>query len=101
VRFRDSREVHQAVRRAVEATLAVPGRSTTAAVDGAADPAPVTPNFPPALPTYGRQQSFPLRAEEPRPSWPGWPSAPAPLVARPALHHNAAATAASCHPRAT
>ena len=101
VRFRDSREVHQAVRRAVEATLAVPGRSTTAAVDGAADPAPVTPNFPPTLPTYGRQQSFPLRAEEPRPSWPGWPSAPAPLDERPALQRNDADRDTSGEPDAT
>jgi DNA mismatch repair protein MutL len=42
VRFRDSREVHQAVRRAVEATLAVPqaGAGATAAVQAAPTPWP-------------------------------------------------------------
>ena len=84
VRFRDSREVHQAVRRAVEATLAVPGRSAEAS--GEAAPAPPLPaaTAPLPLPTFGRQQSFGLRVEEPRPSWPGWPSAPTPLDALPA-----------------
>ncbi len=38
VRFRDSREVHQAVRRAVEATLAVPQAGAGAPIDQAAAP---------------------------------------------------------------
>jgi DNA mismatch repair protein MutL len=88
VRFRDAREVHQAVRRAVEATLAVPGRSADASgEDPSAPPLPVSAA---SLPTYGRQQSFGLRVEEERPSWPGWPSAPTPLDALPASARAAA-----------
>jgi DNA mismatch repair protein MutL len=30
-----------------------------------------------AMPVFGRQQAFPLRVEENRPAWPGWPSHPA------------------------
>ena len=90
VRFRDAREVHQAVRRAVEATLAVPGRSPDAP-RGDEQPATAMPvSAPPPLPTYGRQQSFGLRVEEPRPSWPGWPTAPTPLDALPASARAAA-----------
>ena len=89
VRFRDAREVHQAVRRAVEATLAVPGGGIDAAAAGSAS-APMPPTWPPPLPGFGRQQSFALRVEEPRPVWPGWPSAPTPLEARPVAQRAAA-----------
>ena len=44
VRFRDSREVHQAVRHAVETALAVP-RATALAAAAEAPPAPSTPYF--------------------------------------------------------
>jgi len=70
VRFRDAREVHQAVRRAVEATLAVPGA-------GHAPIAPMPDAPTAALPVFGRQQGFALRVEESRPAWPGWPAQPA------------------------
>ena len=53
VRFRDSREVHQAVRHAIESALAVSRAGTTAAValnlgDTAASVANHDPNWPPA-----------------------------------------------------
>ena len=75
VRFRDAREVHQAVRRAVEATLATPRAGSAAASAAAAigdtHESHRMAGVPmPALPVFGRQQSFALRAEEPRPAWP-------------------------------
>ncbi len=57
VRFRDGREVHQGVRRAVEAALAVP-RS------GAA-PEPVTPMTAPDWTPPARQDGFAFRTREP------------------------------------
>lgn len=69
VRFRESREVHQAVRRAVEAALAVP-RS------GEAPPPVVSPPQafqPPSRPTVqgslALQQVATLYAQEPPPAW--------------------------------
>ena len=79
VRFRDGRAVHQAVRRAVEDTLA-PTRAAAAA-SGAPEamrrtPAEVAPSAPaPALPSPGWQPSLglperaPLLASEPSPAW--------------------------------
>jgi DNA mismatch repair protein MutL len=82
VRFRDSREVHQAVRRAVETTLALPRAASAlpAALGPAAHGAPL-PTPAPALAPFGRQHAFALRAEENRPAWPGpapWPAASSP-----------------------
>ena len=81
VRFRDSREVHQAVRRAVEAALAMPRAGT----EGTAAPASVgnEPILPggipgPAFPLFGRQQALVLRAEEKSPPWPASGSAGTP-----------------------
>ena len=76
VRFRDSREVHQAVRNAVEAALATPRAGGDA--DGSVGAASATNQamgsgsgaFAPSLPVFGRQQALVLRAEERSPSWP-------------------------------
>ncbi|HJW12006.1 MAG TPA: DNA mismatch repair endonuclease MutL [Albitalea sp.] len=70
VRFRDSREVHQAVRRAVEASLAVP-RAGAAPV--ATEPLPSTYSFAPPLRTVqgslALQQAATLFAQEPPAAW--------------------------------
>ncbi|MDP3823733.1 MAG: DNA mismatch repair endonuclease MutL [Burkholderiales bacterium] len=89
VRFRDSREVHQAVRRAVEATLAVP----QAGAGVAALPAALTP-WPEALGgrfdgarqaplglqhtalLYGQPLASPLAVQERQSAWPAAPAAP-------------------------
>ena len=68
VRFRDSREVHQAVRRAVEASLASP-RSGGASETPALYPAAERAGAPETLPILGSQQAFRLVAEENRPPW--------------------------------
>ena len=84
VRFRDSREVHQAVRRAVEAALAPPraggdadGATAAAAIandamgsGSGAFAAALSGRTAPALPVFGRQQALVLRAEESTPPWP-------------------------------
>ena len=87
VRFRDSREVHQAVRRAVEATLARPRagaapaeRDASRGGDAEAPPGADAEGFRRdaaglrndaafAGPVFGRQQVFALVAEERRPIW--------------------------------
>ena len=89
VRFRDSREVHQAVRRAVEATLAVPqagaGVAALPAAAPTAWPAPPGGRFDAtrqaplglqhAALLYGQPTASPLAVQE-RPS--AWPAAAAP-----------------------
>ena len=61
VRFRDSREVHQAVRHAVEDALAAPRAGQAAAVDAAlADAAPAGPT---ANPLYASQPAMHYEAE--------------------------------------
>jgi len=70
VRFRDSREVHQAVRRAIETALALPqggGGVSDAAEHGTAVPTglPARPEAP-----NGWQNALPLRVSEPMPAWP-------------------------------
>ena len=71
VRFRDSREVHQAVRRAVEAALAVPraGQPDPSQPDG---PAPADQLFPSTAPADATplQQPMPLPMRAPGTSWP-------------------------------
>jgi DNA mismatch repair protein MutL len=86
VRFRDAREVHQAVRRAVESALAVP---QAGAAGAGPDVAPVAgsgvedgdpratgrPGGMPPLPVGagsfgGTQQAFALHVAEPMPAWP-------------------------------
>ncbi len=101
VRFRDSREVHQAVRRAVEAALANVRAGTTETADDTATPAPTHPGsafaqsaqgaaggpinpFAPA-PVQGAlamQQAALLYAQEAPPAWTAPAAAPA---SRPAL----------------
>ncbi|MES2228839.1 MAG: DNA mismatch repair endonuclease MutL [Pseudomonadota bacterium] len=84
VRFRDSREVHQAVRRAVEAALAIPGAGLAAAPSAATAP-PVS--APPGLryrdsaqqASLGLQQLATLYARELPARWAGQP-APEPAV---------------------
>jgi DNA mismatch repair protein MutL len=67
VRFRDSREVHQAVRHAVESALAAP-RSAQALPVSAVAPTAATPadHPPPFLSPVPRQQPLPWRPEAPR-----------------------------------
>jgi len=90
VRFRDSREVHQATRRAVEAALAVPraGVEEAPAAPDTADP--LRPSFSGGTPwrgatqaqaTLGLQQLGVLYAREPAAPWPA-AAAPAPAFAR-------------------
>jgi DNA mismatch repair protein MutL len=78
VRFRESREVHQAVRRAVEAALAIPRAGSADAVPVATQPAvhsafSPAPAFHPARPvvqgSLGLQQVATLYAQEPPPAW--------------------------------
>ena len=94
VRFRDSREVHQAVRRAVEATLAVP---QAGAAPGASAP-PVANSWPGASPNrfdatrqsplglqqaallYGQPDTSPLGVQERPGAWAGIVAAPAATV---------------------
>ena len=66
VRFRDSREVHQAVRHAVESALAAPRSAQTLPTTTA--PAPSTPvEVPSTLPSpMPRQQPLPWRTEAPQ-----------------------------------
>ena len=82
VRFRDSREVHQAVRRAVEATLAVPQAGAAPAhAEPAAWPAPTAGRFDTARQSsLGLQQAAMLYAREVPVAWDGRTPAPtAPL----------------------
>lgn len=75
VRFRDAREVHQAVRRAVEAALgasraaeaggAEPPQAVAAALPGASGWRPT----PPQQASLGLQQAALLYAQEPPPAW--------------------------------
>ncbi len=65
VRFRDAREVHQAVRRAVEASLAVPRAAAAVAAD--ATPAELAPPVQTGLPL--QPASTALRAQEPAAPW--------------------------------
>jgi DNA mismatch repair protein MutL len=92
VRFRESREVHQAVRRAVEASLAVPQAGLAAVTeadraaaatalfgDGTAVPSLVTSRLDRAVPSFGvptraqvslgLQQAAVLYAQEAPPAW--------------------------------
>lgn len=88
VRFRDAREVHQAVRRAVDAALAVSraGESTPLGTGPSAPTAPSTPlaaarPWPTATPqqaSLGLQQAAVLFAQE---ATTAWPSAPSPAAA--------------------
>jgi DNA mismatch repair protein MutL len=69
VRFRDSREVHQAVRHAVEDALAAPRAGTSTAIPGPGDYVPgpgVLPKVPVA-PMYSAQPAINFRANEERP----------------------------------
>jgi DNA mismatch repair protein MutL len=73
VRFRDSREVHQAVRRAVEAALAIP-RAGIDAMAPAADPISARPIDMTRFgathqASLGLQQMAALYAQEPPPRW--------------------------------
>ena len=98
VRFRDSREVHQAVRRAVDATLSVSradaqaasGTSAAAATEGApqggAEGAPQTVTYPSTGGTASHrslaaeQAPLPWRSADtdtPSRRWAGWPTAEA------------------------
>ena len=78
VRFRDSREVHQAVRKAVDSALAAPRAGQAPAEAGQPSPAPAAaftpaffkPNVPPALaPQAQTAISF---ADRPAPPFPAW-----------------------------
>jgi len=80
VRFRESREVHQAVRRAVESALAIPragqdAASTTTAALPATMPIDMTRFGTAYQPSLGLQQLATLYAQEPPPRWTVTPAA--------------------------
>jgi DNA mismatch repair protein MutL len=88
VRFRESREVHQAVRRAVETALAIPRAGAVVAADAAPAAAPPFqssgPSFATAIPgrysspqqgSLGLQQLATLYAQEPPQPWKVAPAA--------------------------
>ncbi len=80
VRFRDSREVHQAVRRAVETSLAIPKASLAPSPLrgegwGEGDSTPVRVQG-----SLGLQQAAMLYAQEPPPAWPRSTAARPPLT---------------------
>ncbi len=72
VRFRDGRDVHQAVRQAVQDALAVPRSTSTPAAESVAADAPTMwrSAAPPQPPGVALQQAALLYAAEPRPPWP-------------------------------
>ena len=75
VRFRDSREVHQAVRRAVDATLSVSKADTQGKLPSP-DQTPPSTQAPTAALTAAEQAPLPWRAtpdEAPTQRWGGWP----------------------------
>ena len=76
VRFRDSREVHQAIRHAVEAALAAPRAASAEAVPASQDGFGLRGQATAARPLYSTQAPMALRASEAEP--PPWrTSAPA------------------------
>lgn len=88
VRFRDAREVHQAVRRAVDAALAVSRAGEAPAAGGATAPTAVAAPWR-LLPvaqqaTLGLQQAQVLYAQEPAPRWSAAPAPTPPGTALPA-----------------
>ena len=103
VRFRDSREVHQAVRRAVEATLAVPRAGATAvppakhgagawpgASTGRFDAARQSPlGLQQAALLYGQPEALPLGVQERPGAWAGVASAPTATAHTAAFGHDA------------
>jgi DNA mismatch repair protein MutL len=60
VRFRDSREVHQAVRHAIEDALATPRLGQTSALAGAVEGHPMYPSDMPDAAVYQRQSGMPF-----------------------------------------
>ena len=74
VRFRDSREVHQAIRHAVEAALAAPRAASAEAASLHEDGLRVRGQAEPARPLYSTQTPMALRAAEATP--PAWNPAP-------------------------
>jgi DNA mismatch repair protein MutL len=78
VRFRDSREVHQAIRHAVEAALAAPRAASAEAAPASQDGFGLRGQANAARPLYSTQAPMPLRAAEAEPpTWKtGAPAAP-------------------------
>ena len=74
VRFRDSREVHQAIRHAVEAALAAPRAASADAAPLREDGLRLSGLAEPARPLYSTQTPMALRAAEATP--PAWNTAP-------------------------
>jgi len=70
VRFRDSREVHQAIRHAVEAALAVPRAASAEAAPASQDGFGLRSQATAARPLYSTQAPMALRASEAEP--PTW-----------------------------
>ncbi|MEO8058713.1 MAG: DNA mismatch repair endonuclease MutL [Burkholderiales bacterium] len=103
VRFRDSREVHQAVRRAVETTLAVPQANTTTVQFpqpvGSAWPGNAASRFDAARQSplglqqvallYGQPEATPLGVQERPAAWAGIATAPAAPANTAAFSHDA------------
>ena len=87
VRFREAREVHQAVRRAVDAALAVSRAGESAAPATMEAPAPAArpaarpwPAVPPQQAALGLQQVAVLFAQQVPPAWTQAPAATAPAL---------------------
>ena len=74
VRFRDSREVHQAIRHAVEAALAVPRAASAEAAPASQDGFGLRSQATAARPLYSTQAPMALRASEAEP--PTWKASP-------------------------
>ena len=75
VRFRDSREIHETVRKAVEAALAIPR-------GGDAGGAPADSDTP-ARPAIGTGAPESAAPQQHRLAWPAWPATPALRVSEP------------------
>ena len=74
VRFRDSREVHQAIRHAVEAALAAPRAASAEAAPASQDGFGLRGQSAAARPLYSTQAPMALRASEAEP--PTWKASP-------------------------
>ncbi|HEX5737633.1 MAG TPA: DNA mismatch repair endonuclease MutL [Hydrogenophaga sp.] len=102
VRFRDSREVHQAVRRAVESALAVPRSAGQAESEPASAAATVPAWAPPSQQTglafAPREPEIGHRVSDLEALWSGGPSATATSPARTNAWANAGSAPEGAHP---
>jgi DNA mismatch repair protein MutL len=96
VRFRDSREVHQAVRRAVDQALAVPRAAQIATAPQAA-----LPGLPSTVPPLWQQPAM-VFTERPAPqTYTPWATPPAPQAVQPAAPWDGAPSASTASTAST